>query len=49
MVLEEKTGSCREYTVPRDDQDSEPVGWIRGHTKIGPVLQVRVTCCLDLF
>ena len=41
------TGSCREYTLPRDDQDSELSGWIRGHTKIGPVRQVRVTCCLD--
>ena len=42
-----KTGSCREYTLPREDQDSEPIGWIREHTKIGPVRQVRVTCCLD--
>ena len=41
------TGSCREFKLPRDDQDSEPIGWIRGHTRIGPVRQVRVTCCLD--
>ena len=41
-------GSCRECTLPRDDQDSsQPIGWIRGHTKIGPVRQVRVPCCLD--
>ena len=22
-----KTGSCGEYTLPRDDQDSEPIEW----------------------
>ena len=42
-----KTGSCREYRPRRDDQDSEPIAWIRGHTRIGPVRQVRVICCLD--
>ena len=26
-------------------QVSEPVGWISGHTKIGPVLQVKIMCC----
>ena len=36
-----------EYTLPRDNQDSEPIGWIRGHTKTDPVRQVRVTCCFD--
>ena len=40
-----KRGSCREYTLPRGDQYSEPTGWIRGHTRIGPVCQVRVICC----
>ena len=24
-------------------------GWIRGHTRIGPVRQVRVICCLDQY
>ena len=44
-----KTGACGERTSPRDDQDSELIGWLRGHNKIGPVLQVRVTCCLDQY
>ena len=29
----------REYTLPRDEDSSEPKGWIRGNTKIGPVLE----------
>ena len=33
----------------RDDQDSEPMGWIRGHTYIGPVRQFRVICCFDSY
>ena len=37
--------ACREYTLPRDDDASRPRGWIRGNTKIGPVLEVP-TCCL---
>ena len=37
---------CREYTLPRDEDSSEPKGWIRGDTKIGPVLEVT-TCCLQ--
>ena len=36
--------ACREYTLPRDEGSSEPKGWIRGTTKIGPVLEVT-TCC----
>ena len=36
---------CREYTLPSDEEASEPRGWIRGNTKIGPVLEVA-TCCL---
>ena len=31
---------CREYTLPRDEELSTPRGWIRGHTKIGPVVEV---------
>ena len=38
--------ACREYTLPRDEKSSEPKGWIRGNTKIGPVLEVT-TCCLQ--
>ena len=37
--------ACREYTLPRDEGASEPKGWIRGNTKIGPVLEVA-TCSL---
>ena len=32
--------ACREYTLPRDEDSSEPKGWIRVNTKIGPVLEV---------
>ena len=28
--------ACREYTLPRDEEASEPKSWIRGNTKIGP-------------
>ena len=37
--------ACREHTLPRDEETSDPKGWIRGNTKIGPVLEVA-TCCL---
>ena len=39
--------ACREYTLPRDEEASEPKGGIRGNTKIGPVLEVA-TCCLHV-
>ena len=32
--------ACREHTLPRDEDTSETKGWIRGNTKIGPVLEV---------
>ena len=38
--------ACREYILPRDEKSSEPKGWIRGNTRIGPVLEVT-TCCLQ--
>ena len=38
--------ACREYTLPRDENSTDPKGWIRGNTKIGPVLEVT-TCCLQ--
>ena len=40
--LDRLKGSCREYTLPRSDQSSHVKGWIRGNTKIGPVLDVIV-------
>ena len=35
--------ACREFTLPRDEDTSEPKGWIRGNTTIGPVLEVRTS------
>ena len=35
--------ACCEYTLPRDEKSSDPKGWIRGHTKIGPVLEVTTS------
>ena len=32
--------ACREYTLLRDEKSSDPKGWIRWNTKIGPVLEV---------
>ena len=38
------SGDCREYTLPRDEILSEPKCWIRGNTKVGPVLEVTTSC-----
>ena len=35
--------ACRDYTLPRDDQASQPKGWIQGNTRIGPVLEVTTS------
>ena len=32
--------ACAEYILPRNEKSSDPKGWIRGNTKIGPVLEV---------
>ena len=32
--------TCLEYTLPRGEKSTDPKGWIRGNTKIGPVLEV---------
>ena len=32
--------ACREYTLPRDEKSTDPKGWIRGNTKMGPMLKV---------
>ena len=37
------TVACREYTLPRDDPASEPKGWIRGNTRIGPTLEITTS------
>ena len=36
--------ASREYTLPRNDESSQPKGWIQGNTKIGPVLEVTTSC-----
>ena len=36
--------ACREYTLPRDESSNDPKGWIRGNTKIGPILEVTTSC-----
>ena len=35
--------ACREYTLPRKEDTSQPKGWIQGNTKIGPVLEVTTS------
>ena len=35
--------ACREYTLPRDDQASQPKGWIQGNMRIGLVLEVTTS------
>ena len=35
--------ASREYTLPRNEKSSDPKGWIRGNTKIGPVLEVTTS------
>ena len=35
--------ACREYTLPRDDQASQPKEWIQGNMRIGLVLEVTTS------
>ena len=35
--------TCREYTLPREDEASHPKGCIQGNTKIGLVLEVTTS------
>ena len=35
--------ACREYTLPRDDESSQPIEMIQGNTRIGPVLEVTTS------
>ena len=35
--------ACREDTLSRDDQSSQPKGWIQGNMRIGPVLEVTTS------
>ena len=41
--LEKLSGSCREYTLPRNNTLSKVKRWIRGNTKIGPALKAPVS------
>ena len=38
-----RAAACREYTLPRDEEASQPKGWIQGNTKIGPVLEIATS------
>ena len=38
--------ACREYTIPRNDESSQPKGWIQGNTRIGPVLEIKTSLSL---
>ena len=35
--------ACREYTLPRDDEPSQPRGRIQGNSRVGPVLEVTTS------
>ena len=35
--------ACREYTLPRDDESSQPRGWIQGDMRIGSVLEITTS------
>ena len=39
------TVACREYTLPRDDESSEPRGWIQGNSRIGLYWKSRPVIC----
>ena len=35
--------ACREYTLPRSYESSQPKRWIQGNTRIGPVLEITTS------
>ena len=39
--------ACREYTLPRSYESSQPKGWIQGNSRIGPVLEITTSCLYD--
>ena len=43
IFLQFRAVACREYTLPRDDESSQPIGWIQGNSRIGPVLEVTTS------
>ena len=44
-----KVGQKHADNLLREDPESETIAWIDGHTKIGPVLQVKTACSLDIY
>ena len=44
----DRTGSCRECALSRDDPQSEVKLWITGNTEIRPVLEVKTFCQLHV-
>ena len=42
-----RTGSCRDYTLPRAHTDYVVKLWIKRHTEIGPVLEVKTFCHME--
>ena len=42
------TSACRKYPLPRDDPNSRTYAMIQGQTSVGQVLQVHISCCLDV-
>ena len=38
--------ACREYTLPRDEESSEPKRWIQGKTKLGPYWKLQLVICM---
>ena len=43
MILDNFVQACREYTLPRVDESSQPRGWIQGNSRIGLVLAVTIS------
>ena len=44
-----RTVACREYTLPREEEASQPKGWIHGIQRLGPYLKLQpVTCSVSM-
>ena len=41
-----RTVACREYTLPREEDASQPRGWIQGNTKLDPCWKLRPFACM---
>ena len=49
VVMQDSWLQLKSDTLPRDEDSSKPKGWIRGNTKIGPVLEVTICCLQDKY